>query len=58
VHSFPSDEDGLYNKEGEVAKGDMKLHVKYVKEGRFSFGIASVKLPDGAVNGRRCKTFD
>jgi hypothetical protein len=35
-----------------------KLHVKYDKEGRFSFGVAAVKLLDGTVEGRRCRTFD
>jgi hypothetical protein len=36
----------------------MKLHVKYVKEGNFSFGVAAMELLDDNKEGRRCKTFD
>jgi hypothetical protein len=32
--------------------------VKYAKEGRFSFGVATVELINGTKEGRRCKTFD
>jgi hypothetical protein len=58
MYSFPRDADGVYNSEGEVAKLDTKLHVKYAKEGRFSCGVAAVKMHDGTVEGRRCRTFD
>jgi hypothetical protein len=48
----------VYNKEGEIEKVDTKLHVKYAKQGRFSFGVATVKLLDRTVEGRRCRPFD
>jgi hypothetical protein len=48
----------VYSKEGDLAKVETKLHVKYAKEGRFSFGVTTVKLLDGTVEGRRCRTFD
>jgi hypothetical protein len=28
-----------------------KLHEKYLKEGRLSFGVAAVELQDGTVQG-------
>jgi hypothetical protein len=52
VHWFLRDEDGLFDIDGRVANVDIKLHVKYAKEGRFSFGVAAVLLPDGNVHGR------
>jgi hypothetical protein len=58
VYAFTLDENGLYSKEGEVAKVETKLHINYEKEGRFSFGVAAVEMPSGSVIGRRCKTFD
>jgi hypothetical protein len=58
VYSFPRDENGMYAKEGGIPDVDTKLHVKYAKEGRFSFGVASVELSDGTLEGRRCATFD
>jgi transposase len=58
VYSFPRDDDGLYDNEGSIADVETKLHVKYAKEGRFSFGVAAVALLDGTIEGRRCKTFD
>jgi hypothetical protein len=57
VYTFPRDNDGVYNKDGDLAKVDTKLHVKYAKEGRFPFGVSAVKLLDGTVQGRRCRTF-
>jgi hypothetical protein len=48
----------VYNKEGDLEKVETKLHVKYAKEARFSFGVAAVKLLDGTVEGRQCRTFD
>jgi hypothetical protein len=41
-----------------LAKVDTKLHVKYAKVCQFSFGVAAVKLLDGTVEGRQCRTFD
>jgi hypothetical protein len=58
VYTFPRDNDGVYRKEGEIAKVDTKMHVNYAKEGRFNFGVAVVELLDGTVEGRRCRTFD
>jgi hypothetical protein len=58
VYSFPRDENGMYAKEGGIPDVDTKLHVKYAKEGRFSFGVASVELSDGTLEGRRCARFD
>jgi hypothetical protein len=58
VYSFPWDDDGLYDNEGSVADVETKLHVKYAKEGRLSFGVAAVELLDGTKEGGRCKTFD
>jgi hypothetical protein len=57
VYTFPRDNDGVYNKDGDLAKVDTKLHVKSAKEGRFSFGVAAVKLLDGTVEGRQCRTL-
>jgi hypothetical protein len=47
VYSFPRDADGVYNSNGDVAQVDTKLHVKFDNEGKFSFGIATVKMHDG-----------
>jgi hypothetical protein len=58
VYSFPRNSGGVYDSEGDVDKVDTNLHVKYAKEGRFSFGVAAVKMHDGTVEGRRCRTFD
>jgi hypothetical protein len=58
VDSFPRDDDGLYENEGSIADVETMLHVKYAKEGRFSFRVAAVALLDGTIEGRRCKTFD
>jgi hypothetical protein len=58
VYSFPRDEDRLYDNEGSIADVETKRHVKYAKEGRFSFGVAAVALLDGTIEGRHCKTFD
>jgi hypothetical protein len=58
VYYFLRDAGGVYDSEGDAAKVDTKLHVKYAKEGRFSFGVAAVKMHDGTVEGRRCRTFD
>jgi hypothetical protein len=58
VYTFPSDEDGIYYAGGGIADVDTKLHVSYAKKCRFSFGVAAVKLHDGTVEGRRCRTFD
>jgi hypothetical protein len=52
------DSYGVYNKEGDLEKVETKLHVKYAKEGRFSFGVATLKLLARFVEGRRCRTFD
>jgi hypothetical protein len=35
-----------------------KLHEKYLKEGRLSFGVAAVELQDGTIQGLHTKTFD
>jgi hypothetical protein len=53
-----SDEDGMYYAQGGIADVDTKFHVKYTKEGRFSFGVDAVMLHDGTLEGRRCRTFD
>jgi hypothetical protein len=52
---FPRYEYGLYNKGGKVAKAESKLHLKYAKEGRLSFGVDAFKLPHGTFEGRHCK---
>jgi hypothetical protein len=48
----------MYDKEGNIPDVETKLHVKYAKEGRFSFGVASVELSNGTLEARRCETFD
>jgi hypothetical protein len=58
AYSFPRDKDGLYSKDGDITDVATKLHEKYPKEGRFSFGVAAVKLQDGTVEERRTRTFD
>jgi hypothetical protein len=58
LYSFPQDENGMYVKEGGIPDIDTKLDVKYEKEGRFSFRVASVELSNGTLEGRRCGTFD
>jgi hypothetical protein len=58
AYSFPRDEDGLYIKDGDIADVDTKLHEKYPKEGRLSFGVSAVELQDGTVEGRHTRTFD
>jgi hypothetical protein len=58
VYTFPRDNDVVYSRDGDIAKVETNLHVKYAKEGIFSFGVASVKLLDGTVEGRRCRIFD
>jgi hypothetical protein len=58
VYSFPRNENGMYEKEGGIPDVETKLNVKYAKQGRFSFGIASVELSNGTLDGSRCDTFD
>jgi hypothetical protein len=58
TYLFPRDEKVIFDIDGEVAKVDTKLHVKYAKEGCFSFGVVAVLLSDGTVEGQQCKTFD
>jgi hypothetical protein len=58
VYSFPWDEEGLCENEGSIADVKTKLHVKYAKEGRFSFGVATVELLDRTKEGHHCNTFD
>jgi hypothetical protein len=58
VYSFPRNENGMYDKEGNIPDVETKLHVKYAKEDSFFFGEASVELSNGALGGRRCETFD
>jgi hypothetical protein len=58
VYSLPWNENGMYDKEGGIPDVEKKLHVKYAKEGRFSFGVALVELSNGTLEGRRCDTFD
>jgi hypothetical protein len=58
AYSFPCDEDGMHSEDGVIADAATKLHEKYPKEGRFSFGVADVELQEGTVKGCRTKTFD
>jgi hypothetical protein len=48
----------MYDKEGNIPDVETKLHVKYAKEGRFSFGEALVELSNGTLEGHCCETFD
>jgi hypothetical protein len=47
----------MYAKEGGIPDVDTKLYVKYAKEGQLSFGVASVELFDGTLEGHHCETF-
>jgi hypothetical protein len=58
VYTFPKNEAGLYDKDGQIGDVDTKLHCKYTKEGRFCFGGSAVELSDGTIEWRRCETFD
>jgi hypothetical protein len=58
VYSFPRNEGGLYDKDGGIGDVDTKLHCRYPKEGRFCFGVSSVELNDGRIEGRHCAMCD
>jgi hypothetical protein len=58
VYTFPKNEAGLYDKDGQIGDVDTKMHCKYTKEGRFYVGVSVVELSDGTIEGRRCETFD
>jgi hypothetical protein len=58
VYSFQKNEDGLFDKDGEIGDVDTKLHCKYRTEGLFCFGVSDVELSNGMIEGRRCETFD
>ena len=57
---FPRNEFGAVDIGGgnysDKKKGTLK--VKYTKEVRFCFGVASVESGDGTVRGVRCAPFD
>jgi len=57
---FRRDDDGridLENGAYQEACRQRQLKMKYLKESRFSLGCAAVKLPCGAVIGRRCEPY-
>lgn len=55
---IPKNEEGKPDENGKLPPPKTKPTWKYVKQGRYCMGVASVKTLRGVIEGRRANFFD